>query len=589
MTGLGRDPRDRRGERARRRRAGVSLDTLMRARCRHGLCCRCCRAPARSPSAARSAPTSTARTTTSSAASATTCGRSTLVTADGEVARAHARGRPELFWATVGGMGLTGVVVRATVAAAPRRDGVLQGRHRADRDLDELMARQTRPTTRSTPYSVAWFDAVTTGAHFGRGLLTRADHATVTELPAKLRGEPLKFDAPQLLTVPDVFPPGLLNRGHGQAVQRALVPQVAHARAGAMQNITAVPPPAGHHRRWNRATARAGSCSTSSSCRLRGSEVIRTVLELMTAARGSCRRSTSSSGSARATAAPLSFPMPGWTLVRRHPHRGRAWPRCCDELDELVARRGRAALPGQGVAHHARGDPPRLPAVRRVAQGARRRRPQRRVRLRHVPTPPLRSSLSDRRRRQPAEHAAARRHLGDRPGHGRGVRVRPAAARGARRAARAPRLDGGRGPARARAGCAVEMVPFDAREPEHAADVSPRRSRRRHRRRAGRVRAARRQREGVDRRAAAVELAQVNYTAAGRRRRGAGASGCARQGHGSIVALSSVAGERARRSNFVYGSTKAGLDAFYSGLAEALRGRRRARHGRAARASCARG
>jgi decaprenylphospho-beta-D-erythro-pentofuranosid-2-ulose 2-reductase len=45
-----------------------------------------------------------------------------------------------------------------------------------------------------------------------------------------------------------------------------------------------------------------------------------------------------------------------------------------------------------------------------------------------------------------------------------------------------------------------------------------------------------------------------------------------RQGHGVIVALSSVAGERARRSNFVYGSTKAGLDAFFSGLADSLVG-----------------
>ncbi|MCF7551831.1 decaprenylphospho-beta-D-erythro-pentofuranosid-2-ulose 2-reductase [Pseudonocardia sp. WMMC193] len=70
--------------------------------------------------------------------------------------------------------------------------------------------------------------------------------------------------------------------------------------------------------------------------------------------------------------------------------------------------------------------------------------------------------------------------------------------------------------------------------------------------------------------AKAVELAQVNYTAAvsvgvllGTR--------LTAQGHGSLVALSSVAGERARRSNFVYGSTKAGLDAFYTGLTEALR------------------
>lgn len=45
-----------------------------------------------------------------------------------------------------------------------------------------------------------------------------------------------------------------------------------------------------------------------------------------------------------------------------------------------------------------------------------------------------------------------------------------------------------------------------------------------------------------------------------------------RQGHGVIVALSSVAGERARRTNFVYGSTKAGMDAFYTGLGMALRG-----------------
>jgi decaprenylphospho-beta-D-erythro-pentofuranosid-2-ulose 2-reductase len=70
--------------------------------------------------------------------------------------------------------------------------------------------------------------------------------------------------------------------------------------------------------------------------------------------------------------------------------------------------------------------------------------------------------------------------------------------------------------------------------------------------------------------AAALELIEVNYTApvhlgvllAGRMRS---------QGHGRIVALSSVAGERVRRSNFVYGSTKAGLDGFYLGLGEALR------------------
>ena len=68
----------------------------------------------------------------------------------------------------------------------------------------------------------------------------------------------------------------------------------------------------------------------------------------------------------------------------------------------------------------------------------------------------------------------------------------------------------------------------------------------------------------------AVELATVNYTAAVSV--GVALAGQFRsQGHGAIVALSSVAGERVRRSNFVYGSSKAGMDGFYLGLGEALR------------------
>ena len=68
----------------------------------------------------------------------------------------------------------------------------------------------------------------------------------------------------------------------------------------------------------------------------------------------------------------------------------------------------------------------------------------------------------------------------------------------------------------------------------------------------------------------AVQAVEINYTAAvsvgvllGEKMRA--------QGFGQIIAMSSAAGERVRRSNFVYGSTKAGLDGFYLGLGEALR------------------
>lgn len=69
----------------------------------------------------------------------------------------------------------------------------------------------------------------------------------------------------------------------------------------------------------------------------------------------------------------------------------------------------------------------------------------------------------------------------------------------------------------------------------------------------------------------AVRVAQTNYTGAV-----SAALICARalqvQGHGSLVVLSSVAAERARRANFIYGSSKAGLDAFTQGLGDALHG-----------------
>jgi decaprenylphospho-beta-D-erythro-pentofuranosid-2-ulose 2-reductase len=70
---------------------------------------------------------------------------------------------------------------------------------------------------------------------------------------------------------------------------------------------------------------------------------------------------------------------------------------------------------------------------------------------------------------------------------------------------------------------------------------------------------------------AAAQVAQVNYV-------GAVSSSlvCAQhlrtQGHGALVVLSSVAGERARSANYIYGSTKAGLDAFAQGLGDSLQG-----------------
>lgn len=71
--------------------------------------------------------------------------------------------------------------------------------------------------------------------------------------------------------------------------------------------------------------------------------------------------------------------------------------------------------------------------------------------------------------------------------------------------------------------------------------------------------------------ASAVSVARINYLGAVSMLTLLG-DRLSEQGHGAIVVLSSVAGERVRRSNYVYGSTKAGLDTFAAGLADALHG-----------------
>jgi decaprenylphospho-beta-D-erythro-pentofuranosid-2-ulose 2-reductase len=154
--------------------------------------------------------------------------------------------------------------------------------------------------------------------------------------------------------------------------------------------------------------------------------------------------------------------------------------------------------------------------------------------------------------------ATAERFAAQRPLH-----VVLAARPSARRDAAVTRLE--------QAGCTVQPLDFDARDPRTHADVVGEAAA------GGDIDVAlvafgvlgdpeRAWTDGE----AALELAETNYV-------GAVTCGVAlaeqvrRQGHGVLVALSSVAGERPRRSNFVYGSTKAGLDAFYTGLGEALR------------------
>jgi decaprenylphospho-beta-D-ribofuranose 2-oxidase len=256
-----------------------------------------------------------------------------LLTADGTIRTLTPEGEDaDLFWATVGGMGLTGIVLRATLAL----DHVETAYFIVDTEqidsLDELMARQS-VDDESYVESVSWFDAVTTGAHLGRGILTRANHAKLGDLPPKLRREPLKFDAPTLLTVPDLFPSGLLNRLTGKVFSE-LWYRKSPSRKEVVQNITQFLHPLDVVGEWNRGYGPSGFLQYQFAVPFGAERVIRRAVELVTEA-GHVSALNVLKRFGPANPAPLSFPMPGWTLCVDLPVRA-GLGELCDELDELV-------------------------------------------------------------------------------------------------------------------------------------------------------------------------------------------------------------------------------------------------------------
>ena len=149
----------------------------------------------------------------------------------GERRRARRRERrrgAELFWATVGGMGLTGIDRRRHDPADPDRDQPPRRRHRSRCPTSTRCWRRWRRATEWFRYSVAWIDPMARGRHLGRGVLTRADHATVDHgraaagrRPARLRPPPAHRRAA------DRAGAGRHQPHDDQGVQRAVVPQGA--------------------------------------------------------------------------------------------------------------------------------------------------------------------------------------------------------------------------------------------------------------------------------------------------------------------------------------------------------------------------
>ncbi len=244
-----------------------------------------------------------------------------------------------LFWATAGGMGLTGVILEATMQMlAVETASICVDTERLP-DLDSLLAAMASGDERYR-YSVAWVDSLARGRHLGRAVLTRGNHARLGQLPPARRrpGEALAFAPATRLEAPPLAPGGLLNRVTVGAFNEAWFRRAPRSREGQIQPVAAFFHPLDGVGGWNRLYGPRGFLQYQFVVPFGAEDVLRLALER-------CSRSGAASFLTvlkrfGPEAGPLSFPMPGWTLALDLPAGRPSLAPVLDSLDEAVAGAG---------------------------------------------------------------------------------------------------------------------------------------------------------------------------------------------------------------------------------------------------------
>ncbi|WP_287863126.1 FAD-binding oxidoreductase [Corynebacterium sp.] len=243
-----------------------------------------------------------------------------LLVADGRVLHLTPEGSTddpdgELFWATVGGMGLTGIILRATIEMTKTETAYFIADGDMTHSLDETIAFHSDGSEHNFTYSSAWFDAISPEPKLGRAAISRGSLATLDQLKEyapKLAKDPLKFNAPQLMTVPDIFPSFTMNK-----LSMVAIGELWWLKSGKyrnqVQNLTQFYQPLDLIGEWNRGYGSKGFLQYQFVVPTEAVEPFKEII-----------RDIQSSGHYSAlnvfklfgegNKAPLSYPMPGWNV-----------------------------------------------------------------------------------------------------------------------------------------------------------------------------------------------------------------------------------------------------------------------------------
>ena len=250
--------------------------------------------------------------------------------ADGRVTRAGA-GSEAFDW-ILGGMGLTGVILRAQIRLRPVQTGWIMQDMRATRTLAATI--DMMDATLDAPYSVAWLDCVTTGAMMGRGLVMLGRHAGIADLPPAQRRRPFVTPPKRRLRLPFDLPSVALNGVTRRMFNAAYYWNGRRKPGPRLVDWDSYFYPLDAILDWNRGYGRAGFLQFQCALPDAGAKPGMAALLAAIAASGEAsvlsvlKRFGPQQGR-------FSFPMPGYTLALDFPANARSL-RLMDHLDAIT-------------------------------------------------------------------------------------------------------------------------------------------------------------------------------------------------------------------------------------------------------------
>ncbi|WP_294199896.1 FAD-binding oxidoreductase [uncultured Chryseobacterium sp.] len=132
-----------------------------------------------------------------------------LMIENGDVITCSREENTDKFWATIGGMGLTGIILTAKFKLKNIESAYIRQESIKAENLDEIF--RLFEESENWTYTVAWIDCLQKGNNIGRSILMRGEHAFQHELPQNIKDKPLRLKKKFEPTVPFYFPGFVLN------------------------------------------------------------------------------------------------------------------------------------------------------------------------------------------------------------------------------------------------------------------------------------------------------------------------------------------------------------------------------------------